>query len=252
MNHGRGRKLYRSFQASGKRNQMSDSTKNRCKKRFKTLHSKNQQTTELSEDFLAPDDPYPDDPLPDDALPTAPASIASLPTSVDKFVYGINIHSSLYDHTSETDSDTETLESGSSDSSSIHCSDNQEEAELIYPGARLSSPQSLLLIQALMVQYGLPDVALQHLLAVVSAHLPKGVYSPRTSYDFKKQLDMDYSTIKFYFPCDKCDDIVSEGNPICSCSQIINVKAMKASGQFFVLFDIAKHMGNLMSQRHCT
>ncbi len=112
----------------------------------------------------------------------------------------------------------------------------------------MTAQQSVLLILAFTIRFGLPETSLDYLLALINSHLPTGSLLPRTSYYFRKLLNKDYSEdFTYHFECDKCDNTVTDQNRMCPCGNEVDTKKMKGEGRFFVIFNIAKQIESLLS-----
>ena len=73
--------------------------------------------------------------------------------------------------------------------------------------------QSMLLVLAFTISYGLPKSGLENL-ALIPFHMPTAV--PSSAHLFKKNFEMDYSIFSYYYFCPTCNH-VTDGNGIQAC-----------------------------------
>lgn len=249
MDGSKRRKQYRSVDINGPANQMCGATKARCKKRFTKMYSGPLQPPSQNIATHIDLEPFSYDVV----APTNPetSSIEALPINGEEFDLNVHFQSSVIpaDTSEESEStESEFSESEDSDAALPESDGDIKDEQPVYHGARLTVQQSVLLILAFKIRYNLPETALEHLLSILTAHLPIGTLLPRTSYYFQKVVNMDYKELfTSYYPCDECDGLVTDKDRTCSCGKAIDVKAMNNSGNFFVVFNIAEHIRKILT-----
>ncbi|OXA39597.1 hypothetical protein Fcan01_25684 [Folsomia candida] len=163
-----------------------------------------------------------------------------------------NLHPSL--HQLNMNEDGEVSESGLSTTSD----DDDDEDDYdqnkhhnkqykIFPGAKLTTTESCMLILGFAIGHKLSKSAMSDLLTLINFHLPPGASIPSSMFLLNKMLGPDYTLAKKIPFCEKCQCIIENSDNCIKCGQVNVHKAIK-DGNYFVSFDIGSVLKSLLER----
>ncbi|OXA47476.1 hypothetical protein Fcan01_17794 [Folsomia candida] len=163
-----------------------------------------------------------------------------------------NLHPSL--HQLNMNEDGEVSESGLSTTSD----DDDDEDDYdqnkhhnkqykIFPGAKLTTTESCMLILGFAIRHKLSKSAMSDLLTLINFHLPPGASIPSSMFLLNKMLGPDYTLAKKIPFCEKCQCIIENSDNCIKCGQVNVHKAIK-DGNYFVSFDIGSVLKSLLER----
>jgi hypothetical protein len=122
-----------------------------------------------------------------------------------------------------------------------------EDLKELFPGCKISKRESTALIYALYLRFKFSKACLRLLLDVINCHLLKGYNVPRSHYLLEKQLEPDLSQVSKSLYCDKCESLLDNKTDACEkCNSVVNQVALLSSGKYYMQFDIAHVLRNLL------
>ncbi|XP_033122015.1 uncharacterized protein LOC117121027 [Anneissia japonica] len=117
----------------------------------------------------------------------------------------------------------------------------------LYEGAQISKSESLLLIMAHFLRFGLTQEALGSLLKLISFHMPVGTSFPISKYLFNQHFEGLSATPELHAYCSACSGYVGTKTTTCvECGTLINKDESISKGNYYIIFSISDQIKCLL------
>lgn len=130
---------------------------------------------------------------------------------------------------------------------------SQQENEMskeLYPGSRLTTGESLLLIMGHALRHHASKEATESLLKLIEAHLPENTALPTSRYLFFKEFASSRAVETRHFYCPDCLSYLGKdtgSEMVCEkCSRACDINALAAADSYFVTLDLKQQFSELL------